>query len=343
MKKFLLILTAGLFFCIFAEDDTEDKVFEKANDKTKDKNESVIKIGGLIEAGFDIHHKVNQDSTEFKKIGVAEIEFSARPVKKVRAEIKLKYKNDSLRIDKLYGQYNFLDFATVRAGFTKKSFGLDETYFYRESIITSYLESEEDFRLLNHELTLQYRHKFGDNWRAIGGFSWAKDTLRYHQNYSVEYENERLLVMLAAIIGHYTLPNKDYTKATTFATSLAAKHCAKFVVSEVDVTYGSVVYEDEDFENINILGIRAQEYFPIAIPTKALRQIIPIGEIAWLSEDIETKTIKTQLRGGLTFGFAKNSMLQWRNTYSTILRKREKDSSLSPHRRRFDSQIVVLF
>jgi hypothetical protein len=306
--------------------------------------ETKVKINGVLEVGFDINDKVNKKETEYKKIGNGQIEISANPVKKVRAEFGFEYKNkdSALTIDKLYGQYNFADFGRVRVGYMKKSFGLeekagvDERYFHKRSIIN---DGMEYFGFLGHDLTFQYRHNIDKIWRVIGGFSWAKDTLRYHQNYSIEYETENTNLVLAAIVGHYTHPQEDLT---AFTTSLSFKHSSKLCVSETELTFSNnpaVKYFDN--RDIFALGARVQEYFPIKIKTKVLRQIIPVAESAIYFEELESKDFEAQLRAGLTLGFAENSAFQWRNNYGNILRIKNGEKEL--RRRRFDSEVVVVF
>jgi len=303
-----------------------------------------IKTSGVLEVGFDINNKVNKDETEYKKIGYGQIEISAIPVKKVRAEFGLEYKNkdSALTIDKLYGQYNFADFGRVRVGYMKKAFGLeeragvDERYFHKRSIIN---DGMEYFGLLDHDLSFQYRHSIAKTWQITGGFSWSKDTLRYHQNYSVEYETKNTNLILAAIIGHYTHPQEDLT---AFATSLSFKHSSKLCVSETELTFGNnpaIKYLDD--KDVFVLGARVQEYFPIKVKTKILQQIIPVAESAIYFEELESKDFEAQLRAGLTLGFAEKSAFQWRNNYGNILRI--KDSKRELRRRRFDSEVVVVF
>jgi hypothetical protein len=84
-----------------------------------------------------------------------------------------------------------------------------------------------------------------------------------------------------------------------------------------------------------------QEYFPFATGLKTLRQVIPVAEAALYSKDTESKDFDAQLRAGVTLGFAKNSAFQWRNTYGTVLRIRDGEREL--RRRRYDSEVVVIF
>lgn len=332
-----ILILAMFSVSVFAQDNAQDK---------KGKNEDEIKVGGVLEVGIDINNKVNKDETEYNKIGYGKIEISARPVKRVRAEFGFEYKDrDSvLVIDKLFGQYNFTDFGSLRIGYMKKAFGLEEKagleerYFHKRSKINDELET---FRLLDHDLAVQYRHKLNENWRLIGGFSWAADTSRelYHQNYSIEYESLNTNLILAGIIGHFTHPDYDLI---AWATSISLKYTAKKFVSETEFTFGNnpvIKYIDE--RDVLILGARMQEYFPIETGAKTLRQVIPIAEAAIYMEDTESQNFEAQLRAGLTLGFAKNSAFQWRSTYGTLLRVVDDKKEL--RRRRFDSEVVVIF
>ncbi|MCL2102041.1 MAG: hypothetical protein FWH22_10060 [Fibromonadales bacterium] len=179
-----------------------------------------------------------------------------------------------------------------------------------------------------------------EKWRFIGGFSWV-DTTRYLQNYSLEYGTKSTEFIFSTIIRHYT-PPEEYMRAT-FVSSLSLKRIAKLFVSEVEFTYGlnPIIKILEDDRNAFVGGIRIQEYFPIKIKSETLRQIIPIAEAALYSEDMESEDFDIQLRMGLTFGFAKNSAFQWRNTYGTVFRIQDSEREL--RRRRFDSEVVVIF
>jgi hypothetical protein len=340
------------------------------------KNEDEIKVNAILEAGFDIHNRVDRGDTRYNKIGYGKIELSARPVRKVRAEFGLEFDNrdGSFIIDKLYGQYNIGEFGNLRAGYMKKSFGfeekagLDERYFHRRSIIN---DSLEKFHLLKHDLTVFYRHAINENWRVAGAFS-AGDTIisakytksnyntRYYQNYSVEYETPSINLVLAGIIGHYTnyeyQSNKNvYTDSAgsiAWAASLSFKYLASNFVSETEATFGNDYNKPNkqySSKNTYILGIRTQEYFPINTGLKSLRQVIPIAEAALYSKDLTNSAKKdndiidfdAQFRAGVTLGFAKNSAFQWRNAYGKVLRY--EDDKVNTRRRRFDSEVVVIF
>ncbi|MCL2102011.1 MAG: hypothetical protein FWH22_09905 [Fibromonadales bacterium] len=327
----ILILT---IIPVLAAAETEDVAKKERTD---------VRIEGILEVGIDINNKVDEDKTNYNKIGFGKIEISARPAKRVRAEFGFEYDrgDDELVIDKLYGQYSFANFGLVRAGYMKKAFGLeekaglDERYFRKRSIINDGLE---DLQFLDHDLTFQYRYRLNENWRLIGGFSWM-DTARYLQNYSIEYGTKNTDLIFSTIIRHYNPPEKSIT---TFVSSLSFKHAAKLFVSETELTFGlNPRIKSFDDRDAFVWGVRMQEYFPIKVKTETLRQIIPIAEAALYSDDMESKDFDAQLRAGLTLGFAKNSAFQWRNTYGTVLRIQDSEKEL--RRRRFDSEVVVIF
>jgi hypothetical protein len=223
-----------------------------------------FKINGVAEAGFDIDDRTNDPASNKggvrnRVIGRGEIEMSARPVKKVRAEFGIEYnmRDTFIVVDKLYGQYNVTNDGTLRVGLMKKSFGLeeragvDERYFHRRSIINGELES---LGFLGHDLTLMYRHEIGTEWRFTGGVSWALDdtavtnssswkigdSTSYLQNYSAQYSpNENMTFIFAAVVKHLS-----YSGATTFASSLSFAHKAKptellGIESDAEITLGS--------------------------------------------------------------------------------------------------------
>jgi hypothetical protein len=349
----LLILGIGV---VFAKKDapktavkdtvkTAEKIAEKNVEKNEAKDETTVKVDGILEVGFDNNYKANKKETEYNRIGKAEVDISLRPVKKIRAEIGFEYNHkDSLfLIDKLYGQYNFANFGTVRFGYMKKSFGLEERtdlgerYFRKRSIIN---DSLEYFKFLGHDLTLQYRHELGKKWELRGGFSWTKDSTRYLQNYSVEYDDKKNNVLLATVISHH-LPS-DKKSITTYVSSLSFRRANKLFSSEAELTYGAnpaaKYYDDKD---ATIFGARAKENFFINTGLNTLQQLIPVAEAVFYSSDFKSDDYDTQLRAGLTLGFAKKSALQWRNNYGIVSKIRDGKKEL--WRRRFDSEAVVIF
>jgi hypothetical protein len=345
----MLILLIGVIWVqiVFAKKDTtaiKDTV--KTAKKEEAKDETVVKIEGTLEVGFDNNYKVNKKVTEYNRIGKAEVDISLRPTKKVRAEIGFEYNHkDSLfLIDKLYGQYNFANFGLVRFGYMKKSFGLEERtnlserYFRKRSIIN---DSLEYFGFLEHDLTFQYRHEFGKKWELRGGFSWTADSTRYLHNYSVEYDDKKNNLILAAIIRHFFPP--DEKSITTYISSLSFRRTNKLFASEAELTYGINPYIKRfDDRDAIIFGARVKENFFINTGLNTLHQIIPVAEAVFYSGDFkESDDFDTQARTGLTLGFAKNSSFQWRNNYGIIFKIRDGKKGL--WRRRFDSEVVVIF
>ncbi|MCL2183270.1 MAG: hypothetical protein FWB85_07355 [Chitinispirillia bacterium] len=326
---------------------TETAAPTAATGKRADREVTEFRLSGTLETGFDIYNRVNEDMTESRITGKSTIEISARPVRRVRAEIGIEYdiRDTFLVVDKLYGQYSVSKPGTIRAGIMKKSFGLEERagveerYFHRRSIINGGIE---DLGFLGHDLTLQYRHDFNKNLRATGGFSWsAEDSLRYLQNYSVSYDfagNTQLI--LAAIIMH---GGDELSLPASFVSSLSCKHELK-LVSEAELTFGlnpSRRTQWTENRDAYIFGLRIQEQYPVNTPWSTLTQIIPLAEAAFYSEDIESENFDTQLRFGLTLGFAAKSAYQFRNTFE--VRWRTLDGETNVRRYRFDSQAVVIF
>jgi hypothetical protein len=364
---------------------------------------TTLKYNGLVAAGVDFNRKVNRkegNATESKRVAKGELELSAQPVKKVRAEIGIEYNingrtmiADSLRVnklvhiidpmeglaaltdvelelikglplgpfvavDKLYAQYNIVDNGVVRVGIMKKAFGLeeraglDERCFLKRSVINDGLET---LGFLDHDLTVAYRHDLlNDALRLTGAFSWSvADSSAYLQNYSAHYRPAKNMeVLLAGIIRHYSakdtlvLESKNIKRLpatlTTYAASLSFKYDAAICVSEAEVTFGT---------NPNTLltqnraaalfGARLQEQFPIDVNTKILRRVTPVVEAAAYTADMDSDLSETQIKAGVTLGFAKNSAFQFRNNVGTIIRTENKKSTVK--RFRFDSEVVVIF
>jgi len=335
-----------------SEAKTKTKTEAKAKTEIKDKDETEIKVDGILELGFDNHYKYNTYKNErvtYKRIGRAEIGASFRPVKKVRAELGFEYNSkDSVpTIDKLYTQYSPFNFSTIRFGYMKKSFGLeertglDERYFHKRSIINDFLDSS-GIGFLNHDLTLQYRHEFGKKFELRGGFSWTADSTRYLQNYSAEYDDKTNNIVLAAIIKHVIPP--DEAMITTYISSLSYRRIGNLSASEVELTYGTNPYikRFKDRE-ATILGARLKENIFLNTGLSTLQQVIPIAEAAIFSRDFKADTTEydAQFRAGLTLGFAKKSAFQWRNNYGVVSKIRDGEREL--WRRRFDTEVVVIF
>jgi len=341
-----------------------------AADEAAVKEETKFKLSGLLEAGFDIHNRKDRGDTRNSVIGRGEIEISARPVKKVRAEFGIEYdvRDKFIVVDKLYGQYNITNDGTIRAGLMKKSFGLeersgvDERYFHRRSIINGELE---DLGFLGHDLTILYRHDIDSTWRFSGGLSWSldsvgirgsslspEDSMSYLHNYSVQYNpNPNMMFVLAAIVKHL-----NYSGSTTFASSLSFVHTANPVESEAEITLGSRKTVLSGYEDLGewepprpysyvddnlIFGARVQERFPIELDSKVLRQVIPVVEAAAYWGDLESKDFDAQFRAGVIFGFAKNSAFQFRNGFSALMKARDGATEFT--RYRWDSEVVVIF
>ncbi len=356
--------------------------------KAAEKEETIIKVDGILEVGFDNHYRYKPYKNErvtHNRIGRAEVAASFRPVKKIRAEVGFEYnRGDSVSIeterqviredsrtgtiwidttikekhkiertftiDKLYAQYNPFNFSTIRFGYMKKSFGLeertglDERYFRKRSVINDFLDSSA-IGFLDHDLTLQYRHEFGKKLELRGGFSWKDDSTRYLQNYSVEYDDKKNNVILAAIIKHYLPPSDDMI--TTFVSSLSYRRTDKLFASEAELTYGTNPAMKSSGIDATILGARLKENFFINTGTGILNQVIPLAEAAIFSRDFKKDSTEfdAQFRAGLTLGFAKKSAFQWRNNYGVTTKI--KESTKYPWddlwRRRFDTEVVVVF
>jgi len=322
--------------------------------------ETKFRFSGIAETGVDVISRVNRDyrddATEIRSVARGEIGISARPVRNVRAEIGIEYdqRDTFLTIDKFYGQYSISKNSLIRAGIMKKVFGLeeraglDERYFRSRSIIREGLRDES---FLGHDLTLQYRHSAGSDWRFIGGVSMsasvnsitnATDTMRYFQNYSAHYRKDNIEVVGVAVIQHFHVVPDNWA-TTAFVSSLSGRHSTPLWVSEAELTFGnSIAAKVPDNENMFILGARKQEQFYINTGLKTLRQIIPVVEAALYWENLDkSDEFETQIRGGLTLGFAKNNAFQFRNTYGAILSTR--DGETKARRYRFDSVVVVVF
>jgi hypothetical protein len=252
-------------------------------------------------------------------------------------------------IDKLYGQYNIVSNGAIRAGIMKKSFGheeragLDERYFLKRSIVNDGLES---LGFLDHDLTATYRHDFlYDMLRLTGGFSWSiADSLAYLQNYSAQYRTMNgMEFVLAGVVRHSADTTGGSAPPPSFAVALSFRYDAGFCVSEVELTVGArdTAVAGAEFETgtATLSGARAQGQFPVEIDSKILRRVIPVAEAAVF--DLGNGYVETQIRAGVTLGFAKNSAFQFRNNFGTVIRTAGGTSKV--RRYRFDSEVLVVF
>ncbi|GBU21761.1 hypothetical protein R80B4_01661 [Fibrobacteres bacterium R8-0-B4] len=365
-----------------------------AGNSTAAASGATLKYKGLVAAGVDFNRKVNRkegNEVESKRVAKGELELSAQPVKKVRAEIGIEYNingrvmaADSLgvrkfvniidpmagsaaltdidlellkglplgpfvTIDKLYAQYNIVDNGAVRAGIMKKSFGpeeragLDERYFLKRSIISDGLET---LGFLDHDLTIAYRHDLlSDALRLTGAFSWSvTDSTVYLQNYSAHYRPAKNMEFLLAGIVKHSTDTVGGNPSTAYAVSLSARYEAvSWCVSEAEATFGAnpLIRKINDRKTA-LFGARLQEQFPINIDTKVLRNIVPVTEVSVFTADLDSGYTETQIKAGVTLGFAKNSAFQFRNNFGTIIRTPKAGES-SIRRYRFDSEVIVIF
>jgi len=387
---FILLIVACSSWSVLAKSKESDTT----TDNSSDKNGTTLKYNGLVAAGVDINNKVNrnkkEDEVSYGRVAKGELELSAQPVKKVKAEIGIEYNingrvmaADSLgvrkfintidpmagtsaltdvdvellkglrlgpfvTIDKLYAQYNIVNNGQIRAGIMKKNFGLeeraglDERYFLKRSIVSDGLE---ELGFLDHDLTIAYRHDLlNDALRLTGAFSWSViDSSVYLQNYSAQYRaNNGMEFILAGIIRHNT-DTTNGNPSTVFAASLSFRYDATICVSEAELTIGSnpQIWMAPHYRKTTLAGARIQEQFPINIDTKILRKVIPVAEVAAYSADLDSGYTETQIKAGVTLGFAKNSAFQFRNNFGMILRTENKVSK--PRRYRFDSEAIVIF
>jgi len=360
---------------------------------------TTLKYNGLVAAGVDFNRKVNRkegNAVESKRVVKGELELSAQPVKKVRAEIGIEYNingraivADSLgirkytvtpdpmdgtsyvtdvdvelvkglavgpfaAIDKIYTQYNIADNGAVRVGIMKKSFGLeeraglDERYFLKRSIISDGLE---ELGFLDHDLTAAYRHDLlKEALRLTAAFSWSiADSLVYLQNYSAHYRlSPKMEFILAGIVKH----NVDTTggnPSMTYAASVSFMYEAvSWHVGEAELTVGTnPLIWASNYRKATLFGARLQERFPIDVNAKILRRVVPVAEAALFNADLDSGYTETQIKAGVTLGFAKNSAFQFRNNFGMIIRtengKSAKAQGSKVKRYRFDSEAVVVF
>jgi hypothetical protein len=329
----------------------------KAEKSKADNDGTAMKANGLVAVGVDFNNKKDEGKEKNRRLARGELELSAQPVKKVKADISIEYnmKRDSLGIvvDKIYAQYNAVSNGSVRVGLFKKSFGLeersglDERYFFKRSIVN---EGLEKFSFLDHDPTIAYRHDLlNDKLRLTGAFSWSeKKASMYLQNYSAHYRpSDKTEFILAGVVRHKTEEDVFWDSDslfTNFAAALSFRHETKICVTEAELTLGTNPDTRLFWQRKAMLaGARVQEQVPINIDTKTLRSIVPLAEVAVYTPDLDSGYTDIQIRAGLALGFAKNSALQLRNNFGTIIRKEKGAKESNAKQYRFDSEVVVIF
>lgn len=327
MKSKILIIIILIFSFSFSQEEGKKK---------KDK----VKFDGKAEIGIDfkaiggLNDKIVNDS-RLNRIGVVETELKILPADNVELEFDLEfdYRFTDVNLKKLFVRYNF-DNSNIRLGFMKKMFGLEEikgsgdNLFVKKSMINDILE---DFFLLEHDFTTQYRYNF-PSLTLIGGYSvdgsnrhFANLTLMTNKIYKSKFT-------LAGMYVNYKekgFPD-DSKRQNAFFGNLAMEFDGKITDFELETFVGknpeiqgfnyfhadftvnpasikSGLFYDEQ-KGFGFFGLRFQESFPINIGRKHLNRIIPVYEISYtyISE------YYWQARPGLNFTFTPKERLQWR-------------------------------
>lgn len=309
-----------------------------AQGEGKKKKKDKIDFGGKAEIGLDfeaiggLNGKVVNDS-RLDRMGTVETELKILPADSLELEFDLEfdYRFTDINLKKLFARYNFSN-SNARIGFMKKMFGIEEiksskdNLFIKKSIINDVLE---DFFLLGHDFTAQYRYNF-PSFTLIGGYS-ADGSNRHFANLTLmtkQFHKARF-----TIAGMYVnfkekgFPDESERKHAFFG-NLGMEFDGKITDFESEVIVGrnpemtgnimiyanftvkppyflSELYYNDGFA---FWGFRFQESFPIKIKRKVLKKITPLYEVSYL----DISDFYFQARPGINFNFTEKERLQWR-------------------------------
>ena len=339
MKRKILIITILIFSLCFSQDESKKK--EK------------VKFGGNAEVGIDFEAvgglggRVVNDS-RLNRIGVVETELKVLPADSVELEFDLEfdYRFTDLNLKKLFVRYNF-DNSNARLGFMKKMFSLEEIKntkdnpFIKKSMINDILE---DFCLLGHDFTAQYRYKF-PSYALIGGFAGDGSNRKFINIALIAEKIRKMRFIAAGMYENYQEKDgSDKTKSAFFG-DFAMEFDGKTTDFELEAVWGknpekygvltwgwdNVLWVDylkyNESENIGFLGLRFQESFPIEIKRKHLKKLVPLYEISYFNDSFNKKNAYWQARPGVNFCFTPKDRLQWRTNLDLIMTANNQTSN----------------
>jgi hypothetical protein len=321
-KKQKIVIIIILFFSL---------AFSQNENKKKEK----VKFNGQAEIGMDYKaiggldgKAVNDD--KWNRIGIVETELKISPADSVELEFDLEFDHrfTDLNLKKLFVRYNF-DNSNARLGFMKKMFSLEEIkkegLFIKESMINDILE---DYFLLGHDFTAQYRYNF-PFYTLIVGF--AEDgSIRKFVNLTLRTkEIQKTRFTVAGMYENYI--ERDGSKKTdnAFFGNLGMEFDGQITDFELECFWGENLekYGYNESEGTGFVGLRFQESFPIEVKWKHLNKIVPLYEASYFNESFDIKTAYWQARPGINFCFDPKDRLQWRTNFDIILTANNQTSN----------------
>ncbi|MCL1948080.1 MAG: hypothetical protein FWF51_13160 [Chitinivibrionia bacterium] len=310
-------------------------IFSLAFSQNENKKKEKVKFGGKAEIGIDyrmvggLGGNVINDLRR-NQIGIVEAELKILPADSVELEFDLEFDHrfTDLNLKKLFARYNF-DNSNARLGFMKKMFSLEEMkkeeLFIKESMINDILE---DYFLLGHDFTAQYRYNF-PSCTLIGGFAVDGSNRKFVNLTLLTQQIRGIKFAAAGMYERYW--KKDGSKKTdnAFFGNLGMEFDGKITDFELEGFWGEnpEKYGYNESEGTSFIGLRFQESFPIEVKWKHLNKIVPLYEASYFNESFAVKTAYWQARPGINFCFDPKDRLQWRTNFDIILTANNQTSN----------------
>jgi hypothetical protein len=322
-----------------------------------------VSFGGKARIGIDFRavgglggNAVND--SRLTRIGIVETELKVRPADNVEVEFDLEfdYRFADVNLQKLFVRYNF-DNSNVRLGFIKKMFSLEEIksrknrLFSKKSMLNDILE---DFYLLGHDFTAQYRHNFPSSHTLIGGYA-ADGSNRHFVNLTLlGGKTEKTRFAVAGMYQNYQEEGGSGKRKNALFGNFGIMFNGKITSFELEGVLGTNpeqhISVGRDYrlryngDSGGFGGFRFQESFPFEINRKHLNKIVPLYEISYFNDALSWKTAYWQTRAGLNFCFTSRNRLQWRTSVDLILTANNQISNVPQIvRQRAASEIFVFW
>jgi len=333
---------------------------EQGQEAEASKKKDKVNFGGQAEIGLDVKApgwigNGSWDEGKLTQIGKVETELKIRPADSVELEFDLEYDRrfTNLNLEKLFLRYNF-DNSNARIGYMKKMFTLEEiknskdNLFAKKSMLNDILE---DFFLLGHDFTAQYRYIFPAH-TLIGAYSMDGGSRSFVNLTAISQITEKTKGIAAVMYEIYRIKEGGFKYDNAFFGNLGLEFDGEITDFEAEGVfgqnpekYGAVHIDGLEYDDGGYFwGIRFQQSFPLALSGKHLNMIIPLYEISQFNDSFDFKTAYWQTRAGVNLCFTPKNRLQWRTNFDLVITARNQDSN-SPQivNQRVTSEILVLW
>jgi len=319
-------------------------------------SKDIVSFGGQAEIGLDVEApgwigNGYLDEGKLTQIGEVETELNIRPTDNVELEFDLEYNRQftNLNLEKLFVRYNF-DNSNARIGYMKKMFTLEEiksskdNLFAKKSMLNDILE---DFFLLGHDFTAQYRYIFPAH-TLIGAYSMDGGSRSFVNMTAISQMTEKTIGIAAIMYEMYREKGDESKYNNAFFGNLGLERTdfeAEVVWGQNPEKYGALHIDGLEYDNDGYFwGVRLQKSFLFTLNHKHLNMIIPIYEISLFNDSFDFKTTYWQARMGTNLCFSPKNRLQWRTNFDLIITARNQDSNRPQIvNQRVTSEILLLW